>query len=579
MTAAPRSSKPSKPKDPVAKPAKSKAKPTRRAASAEVAAGAEKSAAPETLTLRWNLHELPSSQHKAGLAGLALWVRYLPQLGEVQGMCKLTQLSDTSLELQVDRAGAQHLFDKVYAADVEEVERDKKFQKKLAEGGKVDVEPRREVIRTIADKKGKAQEKTFFVYEQTIPRGALIADWDEGAAKLWLKLWRDMVWSILRGVPATREPYDARAEKREATDGAEAWDELQRAAEQGVELPSTYYLGAQAKSAENVGFRDRAKNRFLLHFWPFTAAIYVPAVIDREGKREFKGFVLAIPDIVRLEDFIERWSDFARRRGDRADGYRPREAVVDVAAEAALELASRMYWLIEQGKVPTAPWIGSVDTYHLEKDGNNVRIRSVSRIDLHRSYVDDYRHAREHYWSPLFRRQVILNILGHARWWHGFGALCATSPKELTIEDRKTFAHDCREAFKKERTMSENEPDALKDRNKLIFEIVRTYVFGKLKSKYGLEWNPSWGSDSERAENGEGKKEAYNDKKEKIAREAFLAVRSRTGSDFVTYFTGTLCSVHQRIGPKGYHIVAQALQDDDSLEEVRSLTLLALAAV
>lgn len=572
MTAAPRSSKISKSTAKAAKPTakKTAAKPTTKAAPAKGAARAAKPAAPEVLTLRWNLHELPSSQHKAGLAGLALWVRNLPKLGKLKGTCAVSELSDNSFELRVDREGMQHLFDKVYAADLEQVERDKKFQKKLADGSKVDVKPLKEITREVTDKKGKTQEKTFYVYEQTIPRGHLISDWDESAGKLWLKLWRDMVWSTLRGVPATREPYDARAEEREIEDGLEAWDELARNADQGAELPSTYYLGAQAKSAENVVFRDRVKNRFLLHFWPFTVATYVPAVVDREGKREFTGFVLAVPDIVRLEEFVERWDDFARRRGDEVAGYRPREAVVDVAVESALDLSSRMYTLIEQGKVATAPWIGSVDTYHLEKEGNNIRIRSVGRVELRRSYVDEYRHARERYWSPLFRRQVILNILKQAPWWHGFGGLCATSPKELTIEDKKTFLHDCREAFKEERPMSETEPDNPRNLEEIIFSIARTYVFGKLKSKYDLDW-----SSSSKSEAG---KSAYNDKKDKVAREAFLAVRSRTGADFVSYFTGTLCSVRQRIGQEGYQLVAQALRDEQRLEEIRSLTLLALAA-
>ncbi len=70
----------------------------------------------------------------------------------------------------------------------------------------------------------------------------------------------------------------------------------------------------------------------------------------------------------------------------------------------------------------------------------------------------------------------------------------------------------------------------------------------------------------------------YNEKKDKIAREAFLAVRSRTGADFVTYFTGTLCSVSQRVGHEGYLELARALGDDREVERVRSLTLLALSA-
>ena len=115
------------------------------------------------------------------------------------------------------------------------------------------------------NRQGNAKTKTVYVYPQTIPHGGLVDDWDESQGKLCRKLWRDMVWTTLRGVPATREPYDARAEKRPCTDGQEAWDELATAADDGTELPSTYYLGAQAKSAENVSFPLPRELRVLAH--------------------------------------------------------------------------------------------------------------------------------------------------------------------------------------------------------------------------------------------------------------------------------------------------------------------------
>jgi CRISPR-associated protein Cmx8 len=155
-------------------------------------------------------------------------------------------------------------------------------------------------------------------------------------------------------------------------------------------------------------------------------------------------------------------------------------------------------------------------------------------------------------------------------WVTGFGRLCATSPAELTIHDKK-FRHDCRVAFTEvemtEASASDN--DNAKSLDQLIYQVARSYVFGKLSSKYALEWAKAKGTPAEKD---------YNEKKDKIAREAFLAVRSRTGADFVTYFTGTLCSVSQRVGQEGYLELARALGDDREVERVRSLTLLALSA-
>jgi CRISPR-associated protein Cmx8 len=97
-------------------------------------------------------------------------------------------------------------------------------------------------------------------------------------------------------------------------------------------------------------------------------------------------------------------------------------------------------------------------------------------------------------------------------------------------------------------------------------------VFGRLKSKYDLSWDPALA-----AANPTWKKN-YEDKKEKIARDAFLAVRSRTGADFVGYFTSTICSVPQRLNERAFLEVARALHDEREVERVRSLTLLALSA-
>ena len=40
------------------------------------------------VSVRWNLAELPSSQHKAGLAGLAICVEYLQRKPERTGVCE-----------------------------------------------------------------------------------------------------------------------------------------------------------------------------------------------------------------------------------------------------------------------------------------------------------------------------------------------------------------------------------------------------------------------------------------------------------------------------------------------------------
>ena len=520
------------------------------------------------ISVRWNLGDLPSSQHKAGLAGLALCVEFLRRNPDAKGVCEIEIIDPGGLTLRVDREGMQALFDEIYAASSEEKEEGSQRNK----NGEV-VEPKRTVEKVVKDAKGKEKSKTFYLYDVTVPKGGLIMEWDPtptGSTQLWLKLWRDLVWSTLRGVPATREPYDCRAEKRTATDGLEAWDALSEEPLAGVELPSTYFLGAQAKTAENASFRDLVQSQLVLHFWPFVVSIYVPVIVDREGKREFAGFALAVPEIVDLETFVQDWSQVVRERAPDAAGYRPRDAIIDLAGEAGLDVVRRTLDVVrrKQGAAATRYAISAVDVFHIEKDGNNVRTRSVQRVDPRNDRADAYGRARAAYWSATFRRQRIANLLDDEPWWQGFGRLCAQTPKELTIHDTK-FQHDCRIAFT-EVEMKEPDPEQPKTIEQLVYQAVRTFVLGRLASKYRLKWADVGSNPAQKAD--------YEEKKEKVAREAFLAVRSRTGADFVAYFTSTLCSVPQHVGERGYLEFAQALTRDADIERIRSLTLLALSA-
>jgi len=523
------------------------------------------------IRVRWTLAELPSSQHKAGLAGLVLCVRYLERKDGRKGTCSIVDLDAASLTLEVDRDGMQELFDDIYAASLEEQERDKPFQNKQ----KVQIPPKRTFEKTITNDKGVAKTKTMYVYDQTVPAGGLIGDLDaapSGTQKPWLKLWRDLVWTTLRGVPATREPYASRAEKKEMSDGHDAWDELASKPSRSVELPSTYYLGAQATTAENVSFRDQARMRVLLHFWPFAVPIYVPSAVDREGKRDFLGYALVMPDIVDLDGFVNDWSKLARGRGSELQGYVPREAVVDLPGEAGLDLAVRAMDVIKEreGGVATRAWLVAADVFHIEKEGNNVRTRRVARIDLERTKIDRYAQVRRAYWSHEFRQQRIVNILdGRPQWWAGFGRLCATMPQESTFSDSK-FRHDCRAAFT-EVEMTKEQIDQGAKLEHRIYRMVRSFVSQKIVVKYGEDWK--W----DRVE-ATGRTKEYKEKREKIAREAFLAVRSRTGADFVSYFTSSICSVPQFLDEPGFVEVARALHSESEVEHVRSLTLLALSA-
>jgi CRISPR-associated protein Cmx8 len=516
--------------------------------------------------VRWTLHELPSSQHKAGLAGLAICVGFLKRKPDRTGVCEIESIDEHGMTLAVDRIGMRSLFDDVYDASIEET---------LSKSKWPNTEAKRVVDIEVKDPKtGKTKQEKRFVYDRVVPTGALISDWDSaagGTPQLWLKLWRDLVWGTLRGVPATREPFNARADRRECADWAEAWEALAHSPEKTVDLPSTYAIGAQAKSAEDVPFKDVDRFRFLLHFWPFVVSVYVPAILKRDGTRDFNGFALAMPDVGILDAFVDAWPNVARGRRGEASGYRPRDAVVDVAGEAGLDVFRRSLEVIatKQGSTQAREWLTAVDVFHVEREGNNVRLRDVARVDPERKMVDEYSRIRGPYWSPVFRRQRVSNLLNGEPWWRGFARLCSVTPESMTF-GHDYFQHDCKAAAT-EVEMKQDVPESEQTLEHLIYRRVQSYVLGKTDRKYDLSWSKVQGNASQEKE--------YREKKEKVGREAFLAVRSRTGADFVAFFTSTICSIPHHVSEDKYLEVARALMDPREVERVRSLTLLALSAI
>ena len=547
----------------------------------------------DILTLNYQLAELPSSQHRAGLAGLVLVIQWLERQPEFKqqveegAICKLTRLDENGATLELNQLGLEVLFNEIYAASTEEQARPRPFKNKKKEV----IPPLREEEQEITDAKGKTKIKKIYIYPIVVPRGSFLADssYDhsiEDTNGYWIKLWRDMVWTILRGVPATRKPFEGRAQGIYTKDTDNTWKQLVQPAEFAVDLPSTYFLGAQANNADNIPFKDRAKFQFLLHFWVFAAQIYIPAVINNEGKRDFVGYALAVPDIAKLKRFCQRLLRILRNRSPDLSGYRPRDCIVDLAIESALDMVKRLRDRLTQttGEHSTSSAVFGIDVIHTEKQGNNIRLLSITRLNPEAAMIDEYTHIRQNFWNSLFRRQCLLNLVNHQPWYNGFDSLLCTLPYKQSIEN-DYFRHDIRKKLEslidEETQMSE--PETSKAIEPMIFQLVKTYVNRKLKSKYEIDWKSEWTLPKEATkEQREARDklteyEDYTKKKAKIAKSAFLDVRSRTEQmDFINYFVSSLCSVPQHMKSDDYVTLTQELYQDT--DKIRTLTLLALSA-
>jgi CRISPR-associated protein Cmx8 len=542
---------------------KKKSAPRKRAPSKKAAA----SEAPSCLSLDYRLAELPSAQHRAGLAGLVLMLERLERLpGEKRGMARVTRLDEVGASVEVDLDGLRRLFDELYAAGVEE---------RAESSPRKNQPPLREEEREVRDDKGKVRLKRSFIYEVTVPRAGLLLDLDptsNGRFGHWVKLWRDMLWQTLRGVPATRLPFESRAAGQPTGDAEDAWKVLSRP-DVSVPLSSTDYLGAMARTADNVPFMDRSRFQFLLHFWPYVAQVYVPqklVVKDGRSRGEHQGYALAVPDVASLKTFCEELPLVLKSRGVELGGFRPREALVDLAVESALMTSRRLREQLarREGDKSTGDLVLGYEVFHLDKEGNNVRLYSASRIDPEPSMIDEYEGLRPLLWDPLFRRTRLLNLVEERPWYAGFDRIAATVPYEATF-GAPYFRHDARESFKRNEAMSQSEtssPEAAIE--PLVLQLVRGYVSRKVKSRTGLDW--------ESVKENESQRKDYDAARERIARDAFLAVRSRTGQDFVEYFAGTLCSIPHHLKTEQFVLLSRALHE--RTDNVRTLTLLALSA-
>lgn len=109
--------------------------------------------------------------------------------------------------------------------------------------------------------------------------------------------------------------------------------------------------------------------------------------------------------------------------------------------------------------------------------------------------------------------------------------------------------------------------DAKKPMESILYDVVGQYLSRKLDSKYDLQWKNSKTDED---------KQEFDEKRAKLAKDAFLAVRARTGADFIDYFVSTICSVRQYLPEETFRELSAALYADTA--RVRTLTMLALSA-
>jgi CRISPR-associated protein Cmx8 len=461
-----------------------------------------------------------------------------------------------------------------------------------------------------------------FLYDWTRPTLPTLRHHLSGGASAdaWLQLWKDMLWAVPRGVNTTRIPYEVVAgwDRRQPSDarrvapkdcpaGVEALSSLvafvkpTNRTKLAVVVKGNLWLGAQEATAEAVDFVGRLDQNILLHFWHFASLVYIPQTFKvvreqgrTEAKRKFVGYALAIPEIIDLPEFIERFRQTLHELGSghAPIGVRPQSAIVEMPAEGALSLLDRdrVSGLVQQ-KASGGEFrysIAGVDYLHFRPGKNGAKMLSAGRVGLRQHLAEDYEHiagvpgGKPPFGNPLFRRALMQHILDNVSWFQPFGKLFQEWPAQFFVQSEKSptkikpFWVDARNKLLEViRAMPtdprSDDPLDAPDENAVlaatINRFIRHYLDERLKKELGYDY-PAF----RKARN--TPPDAAKERRE-LGERLFLQFRSRQDQAFIDHFTATFFRVGQFMG-HNFEKTASALMTQT--DKVKTLTLMALSA-
>ncbi|CAK8718722.1 Type I-MYXAN CRISPR-associated protein Cmx8 [Candidatus Electrothrix laxa] len=547
----------------------------------------------DKVTLCYNLFDLPTAQHKAGLAGLVLMLTSMERRG-LAPLPEVRDLSSNGVRILLSRESLQTLFDDLFDAEFVEAQVKSKWPGTVPKN----------IIEVISAKDSGEERETRFVYDVLEPKGLFLQDFFPDGNGAWIALWRKMLWNILRAQPAARKVYEERSRGEQSSVAKDVFASLCKEIKQAGKgkkvsesISGSLFLGAQNKNAENVPFAGLPSENFLLHFWHIVALIFIPRTFALErGKNEVGrviwqdcGFALVIPEPSHLKGFIRDICNVLRGLDTARSGRWPSKAIVNLLQESGLEYLH--YFIHHQGQVDC---IYAVEIYHVHKQGNNVKMLAMERFCPKKNVLEEYERLRTERRNPIFNRFYLQNVLQGRAWYCESDNIMRAYPAELLVySSRKTpstmhyFGVDAWKKFfsieKKLRLATEgkmkikdHQDDHQIDQDDLLAlrvrNIVRQYVQRKVEKKTGISFRALLKDEGERVIYPAAYKEAV----EKICMDIFLAMRDRKGQDFVAYFTETLCSEPQCLPEGDFLFISQALIHEQ--DKMKNLSLLAVSA-
>jgi CRISPR-associated protein Cmx8 len=440
------------------------------------------------------------------------------------------------------------------------------------------------------------------------PKGHFLRRYTEGEKEPWHKLWRDMLYAVPRNKPTTHQAFKSRAADPPSPtrEGVEAWKGLllgEKSRPRGkpatVEFAGSLMLAVQAVTAEGVPFEDRVETKLLLHFWPLTARVFVPQRVDSDGKSEFVGYAVAIPEVAHLGKFCDRYRRLLDRLDARRNLFRPAGAVIALPEQGPLEFLHNLDRLAAEKVVSGGPaeYIAGIEFFHMVVAGKNVKLKAHGRIPVEEGLLELYGEIRREYANSefvvgrlpaLLRSQpwfAELDLPIHEREWSYF--VHSAQERRRTPAAMIGFAWEVDRCFRQLQSIGPNAPNPEAHQmnqlatshetvDAIVFEMVRVNVRERACKRAGVAIEvEDWMSKT-------------TDERRYVCAKLSLEFRSRHGDEFVGYFTDTFASVSQWLDEGRFLLVARALMrlyaDEEgpdcprTRDDVKTLTMLALAA-
>jgi CRISPR-associated protein Cmx8 len=407
-----------------------------------------KTQAPNLVTLEYQLHQLPSSQHRSGLAGLILKIQWLQQQKTFKdsedAVCEAIHIDADKATLRFNLAGLTALFRSHYSASFEEREQFKPRTK----GSQNFRIIQREIYDADTD---RSTLTDIYIYQDIVPQGHLVQSFDPTAndSQIWTKLWQEATWGILRPGDRQRIPFKAMVSGTDPPEIAKIWKLLlDNRPDSNVPLSSTYMLGVQSKNNEGMPMGDRARFFFLLHFWSYVAQIYLPIHVDAKDKVTLHGYAIAIPDVRNLALFCQHFPIVLQQRSTKIKWRKPEEAIVHHPIEAGLSLLRSIHTYLGKNtsNLDIDDLIFGIDVFHLYRKKHEAQILSIKKYLPNKYTIEEFTQIDSKIFNFNCRLQYWQNLINNRPRITGFDILIQNLPFAETIGNR-WFCRDFRTLF------------------------------------------------------------------------------------------------------------------------------------